>query len=138
MKFKGVKLFERPTCGAVQRVEDLSDEWYLSNIPIAKLSKTKDFDVAMEEYMGEHPELVAKLSMFKKRMESARLVMLCTNLTHREVLRLQDMMAYEDYQLLLQECKAIIKAASVDDFLQRLQTDTSIPPDETKEEGNAE
>jgi hypothetical protein len=138
MKFKGVELFERPTCGAVQRVEDLSDEWYLSNIPIGKLDKSKEYDVAMEEFLGEHPELLAKFTIFKKRMEGVRLVMLCTNLSYREVVRLQDKLAYEDYEKLKQECKAIIKAESVDDFLERLKIDTSTPPDEEKQETSVE
>lgn len=134
MKFKGVELYPKPTFGAVQDVEDVLGEWILSNIPLKDLDVTKDLDVALQDYAASHPDYFAKQTAFQKRMENVRLVMLCTNLTRREVEKLQRRLSYEDYKKLLEECKAIINAPTVDDFLERLKSDTSTPPDETRTE----
>lgn len=134
VEFMGLQLYPKPSYEAVLDVEEVVQKWILSKIPISQLNMQAEFEAAIWEYAGKNPEFLAELTIFKERIEDVRLVMLVANKTREEVQRIQRNMEYGDFKALLKECKAVINAESVDDFLKKLRSDTSTPPDETAQE----
>ena len=132
MKFKGIELYYKPTYGAVMNVEEVVNDWLLAHIPILELDQKKEFELAIQEYLYAHPAILGEQMKFNKSIGQDRLVMLVTNKTLPEVQHLKNIMAYEDYLDLITKCKNVLGFEEVDDFLERLKTNTSTPPDENK------
>lgn len=129
MKYKGIELFPEPTYGGAKMALALPKKWSVAHIPINKLNPKKEFDVALQEYMFEHPDLLAEFEEFEADIERYQMVMVCTNLTYQQVVALENKFTISEYNELLRMCKDILGEESVKDFLQRLKASMSSPPD---------
>ena len=115
-------------------VEEVSTDWVLARISIADLDQTKEFEDAIKEYMSTHPAFMMEYLRFNRSIENDKLVMLAANLTLVDVQDLQKSWPYEDYVELIERCKKVLKAEKVEDFLKRLKTGISTPPDEEEKD----
>lgn len=134
MNFKGIELFPEPTYGGAKAALALPKKWAMAHIPLNKIDPKKEFDVALQEYMFEHPDTLAEFQEFEEDIERYQMVMVCTNLTYQQVVALEHKFTISEYNELLRMCKDILGEESVKDFLQRLKASMSSPPDEKKEE----
>lgn len=123
-KFKGIQFFENPRHGSVKRAQNLTRDWQLQNLPMKDMDPQKGVDDAIGDFLKENGEYLARFIDFQESAQDYQTIMLATTLTLRDIQVLEDEISQEDWENLLEECKARI-GGDANDFFGKSPTASS-------------
>lgn len=118
-----IKLYSKPRRGSVKRVQNITRDWQLQNLPLKDLKQDLSIDSAVHSFMMENGEFLAQFRNFQDSTDDYQTIMLATTLTLTEVQDLEDELDCDEWEDLLAKCKDTL-GGDADHFFRESSSDS--------------